>query len=186
MSSQAPPSLGTLDPKYVNSDTASRSFPSFLACLSSFTFSLIVFVFFRCWSWLDQISLPTLWWLLSCLVGHYIYFKVGWCRQQSPGQNLLMNFYLNPLLCLSKVFLITQSNNRRKRNLDIHHRCFTLLSILTQSDCNPLLTTHISLFSYSFCIVTIFCGTPYNSIISSVTLLIMLKVFFFKIYDVDV
>ena len=42
---QAPPSFVTFDPRYVNSGTSSRSFPSFFTGLSTLTFNLMVFVF---------------------------------------------------------------------------------------------------------------------------------------------
>ena len=45
MSSQAPPSFETFDPRYVNSGTSSRSFPSIFTGLSTLTFNLMVFVF---------------------------------------------------------------------------------------------------------------------------------------------
>ena len=121
MSSQASPSFVTFDPRYVNSGISSRSFPSIFTGLSTLTFNLMVFVlpaliFKPALCAHSSMAVVLSWRSLNLLESRAM------SSAKSRSSSLRMNVHLNPMFFPSTLFLMTQSNTRRKWNIkDLPH-----------------------------------------------------------------
>ena len=145
MSSLVPPSLVAFDPKYVNSSTSPSCCPSILiGWFNILAFIRIVFVFGM------LIFSPVLFWMLLNLLD-----MTAISSAKSRSSNYLVNFHLIPVFLSCTLFFMNQSRIKGNGNPNSPQPCFLPCSLSS-----PNLT--VACHSH---IVTIFGGTPYDSMI---------------------